>query len=353
MSELIRKLCKALGLNYTWWQWRWLNFKRRLADRFSSEGNTARHLRSGQKICRNCGALAGAGERRCSVCGARLPSAAGNFLYKVFGLIMPGVSPVTAVLTALIGLNFLLQVTSSGGTALLSPGLESLLRSGALETRLVAAGQWWRLLTCVFVHIGVIHLLFNLYALLSVSSFLESEIGSARYLSLFLLSGLGGSVASYLFHPRVVSAGASGAIFGLIGFAIAYYRREGSARGRDIRAFMVRWALYAFVFGFLVRADNFAHAGGFAAGFLLGSVMEVRQDERLRRSGLWKAVAVALGLALAASFVLLVRSSAGRASMAADSTPSQQGPSFLSCAEPAAAAVSGRPDHHPEERSAP
>jgi rhomboid protease GluP len=220
---------------------------------------------------------------------------------------MPGVSPVTAVLTALIGLNFLLQVTSSGGAALLSPGLESLVRAGALETRLVAGGQWWRLLTCVFVHIGVIHLLFNLYALLSVSSFLESEIGSARYLSLFLLSGLGGSAASYLLHARVVSAGASGAIFGLIGFAVAYFRREGSARGRDIRAFMVRWALYAFVFGLLVRADNFAHAGGFGAGFLLGSVMEVRQDERLRRSGLWKAVAVALGLALAASFVLLAR----------------------------------------------
>jgi rhomboid protease GluP len=124
---------------------------------------------------------------------------------------------------------------------------------------------------------------------------------------LFLLSGLGGSAASYLLHARVVSAGASGAIFGLIGFAVAYFRREGSARGRDIRAFMVRWALYAFVFGLLVRADNFAHAGGFGAGFLLGSVMEVRQDERLRRSGLWKAVAVALGLALAASFVLLAR----------------------------------------------
>jgi membrane associated rhomboid family serine protease len=307
MSELMRKLSKALGLNYTWWQWRWRNFKARWAGFFSTDGNTARHLRSSQKICRNCGALAGAGERRCTVCGARLPSAAGNFLYKVFGLIMPGVSPVTAVLTAVIGINFLLQVTSSGGTALLSPGLESLLRSGALETRLVAAGQWWRLLTCVFVHIGIIHVLFNLYALLSVSSFLESEIGSARYLSLFLLSGLGGSAASYLFHPRVVSAGASGAIFGLIGFAIAYYRREGSARGRDIRAFMVRWALYAFLFGFLVRADNFAHAGGFAAGFLLGSIMETREDEKARRAGLWKFVAGVLGLALAASFVLLAR----------------------------------------------
>jgi rhomboid protease GluP len=307
MSEFWKKLSKSLGLSYTWWHWRWLNFKRRWAGFFSADRNVVRHLRSGQKICRKCGALAGADERRCAVCCSRLPTAAGNFLYKVFGLIMPGVSPVTAALTAAIGISFILQLLSSGGAALLSPGMATLVRAGALDSRLVAGGEWWRLLTCVFVHIGVIHLLFNLYALLSVSSFLEEEVGPARYLSLFLLSGLGGSAASYVLHARVVSAGASGALFGLIGFAIAYFRRQGSARGRDIRSFMVRWALYAFFFGLLVRADNYAHAGGFAVGFLLGSVMETREDERRRRDPFWRFVAGFLALALVASFVLLFR----------------------------------------------
>lgn len=307
MSDPVKKVFRALGLSYTWWQWRWLNFKKRWADFFSTDRNVVRHLRSSGKICRRCGALNASGERRCATCGARLPSAAGYFLYKVFGLILPGVSPVTAVLTAAIGLNFVLQVLASGGAGLLSPSLESLIRAGALDSRLVAAGEWWRLLTCVFVHIGAIHFLFNMYALFSVSSFLEAEIGPARYLSLFLLSGLGGSAASYLLHVRVVSAGASGAIFGLIGFAVAYFRRQGSARARDIRSFMVRWALYAFFFGLLVRADNFAHAGGFIAGFLLGSIMEVREDDRRRRALFWKAVAGILVLALAAGFLLLFR----------------------------------------------
>ncbi|MBN2266066.1 MAG: rhomboid family intramembrane serine protease, partial [Candidatus Aminicenantes bacterium] len=283
MSEFLKRLSKALGLSYTWWHWRWLNFKKRWAAFFSRDRNIVRHLRASQKFCRKCGALAGAGERRCAVCGARLPSATGQFLYKVFGLIMPGAAPVTAALTAAIGANFVIQILSAGGEGLLRPGLEALIRVGALDSRLVASGEWWRLLTCVFVHIGLIHIAFNLYALLSVSSFLEEEIGPARYLAVFLVTGLGGSAASYLLHARVVSAGASGAIFGLIGFAVAYFRREGSARGRDIRAFMGRWALYAFVFGLLVGADNYAHAGGFAAGFLLGSVMELREDERRRR----------------------------------------------------------------------
>ncbi len=308
MSEFLKKLSQALGLSYTWWHWRWLNFKKRWAGLFSADTNVVRHLRSGQKICRKCGALAGAAERRCSVCGARLPTAAGNFLYKAFGLIMPGVSPVTAALTMLIGVNFILQVVSSGGAALFSPSLDTLVRAGALDSRLVASGDWWRLLTCVFVHIGVIHFLFNIYAFLSVSSFLEAEVGPARYLALFLFSGVSGSAVSYLLHARVVSAGASGAIFGLIGFAIAYFRRLGSDRGRDIRSFMIRWALYAFFFGLLVRADNYAHAGGFVAGLFLGSIMETRQDEKRRRDPFWKVAAGFTALALIVSFVLLVRS---------------------------------------------
>jgi rhomboid protease GluP len=310
MSEFLKRLSKALGLSYTWWHWRWLNFKSRWAGYFSRDSNTARYLRSGQRICRRCGTLASPGERRCSVCGARLPSAAGSFLYRIFGLIMPGVSPATAFLAALIVGNFLYEVLASGGAALLSPRSATLDMAGALNSGLVLQGQWWRLLTCIFVHIGLIHILFNVYAFLTVSSFIETEIGTARYLSLFLLAGAGGSAATLLIrlvllHSGVLSAGASGAIFGLIGFAIPYFSRLRSERGRDVRSFMIRWAIYAFVFGFFVGADNLAHAGGFAAGFVLGSLVETREDVKRRRDPFWKALATLLTLVLIASFVLL------------------------------------------------
>jgi rhomboid protease GluP len=305
MSEFWKKLCRLLGLNYTWWHWRWLNFKKRMRESFSTDRNSVRHLKSRQKICR-CGALAGADDRTCSVCGARLPSAAGQFLGKVFGLIRPGVSPVTAGLVTVMTVDFLLQLVISGGGGFLRPGIVSLLRAGAMESQLVAAGQWWRLLTCVFVHIGIIHFLFNMYALVSVSQFLEREIGSARFFCLFLLTGAGGSLASYALHGEIVMAGASGAIFGLIGFSIAFFRRHGGAAARNIQSFMIRWAIYGFFFGLMVRADNFAHAGGFAAGFLLGAVMEIREDERLRRAFIWKIAAGLLFAALAFSFYSLV-----------------------------------------------
>jgi rhomboid protease GluP len=306
MSDFLKKICRILGLNYVWWHWRWLNFKTRLRDYFSTDKNTVRHLKSSQKICR-CGALAGAGDRTCGVCGARLPSAAGQFLSKVFGLILPGVSPVTAGLITIMAVDFVFQIFIAGGGAILRPSLESLLRTGALESQLVASGQWWRLMTCVFVHIGIIHFLFNMYALVSVSHFLEQEIGSARYLSLFLLAGAGGSAASYSLHAGIVMAGASGAIFGLIGFSISYFRRQGGARARDIQSFMIRWAIYGFVFGLMIRADNVAHAGGFAAGFLLGSVMEFREDEKIKRAPAWKVLAGLLFLVLAVSFFLLIK----------------------------------------------
>jgi len=306
MNDFTKKILRSLGISPVWWQWRWANFKNRMKSTFSPDRNAVRHLKSRQKICR-CGALNGANDTRCIACGARLPSAAANYLYKVFGLILPGVSPVTAILITIIVADFVFQLAISGGSALLRPGLDPLLRAGALETQLVGMGQWWRLVTCVFVHIGVIHIAFNLYALVSVSHFLEREIGSARYLCLFLLTGVAGSAASYALRGEAVMAGASGALFGLIGFSISFFRRQGGIRAHEIQSFMVRWAIYGFVFGLMVRADNLAHGGGFAAGFLLGMVMEFREDVKIRRDRAWKTLAALLAIVLIASFVFLAK----------------------------------------------
>jgi len=305
VTNLLRRLCEALGISWVWWQWRWINFKNRVAAAFSTDSNVARRLLSKQKVCR-CGALAGASDRTCQVCGRPLPSSPGWFLYKMFGLVMPGVSVATALITGAIVVDFAVLLLRSGAFAILAPSSNALLSMGALFSPLVAGGEWWRLCTCTFLHIGIIHLAFNMAALLSVSHFLEEEIGSARYAALYLMTALGGSAASYFFRPYpVVAAGASGAIFGIIGFSIIYFHRLGGYRGGDVKRFMIRWAIYGLVFGLFMGADNLAHIGGFVTGAVVGMVMEQREDQRKARGLIWGMASAGLIVLFVASFALL------------------------------------------------
>ena len=94
---------------------------------------------------------------------------------------------------------------------------------GAQQNQLVASGDFYRLFTSMFIHIGIIHLAFNTWALYVIGMGLERLYGGSRYLVIYILSGLGGSLVSYVLAPASVSAGASGAIFGLIGAEIAFF----------------------------------------------------------------------------------------------------------------------------------
>jgi len=145
----------------------------------------------------------------------------------------------------------------------------TLIRYGAVWRELVWQGQYWRLATSMFLHIGWIHLLWNGYYGFRISAQVERVIGSWRFLVLYLVSGVAGSAASVIGHDAV-SAGASGALFGLIGWQIMAARaRLGSFRAmwedpgtrRDLT-----WIGGWFVVGAFAGFDNFAHGGGLAFG---------------------------------------------------------------------------------------
>ena len=108
---------------------------------------------------------------------------------------------------------FVLMVVS--GVHFMEPTGEDLVAWGGNWRGATLAGEWWRLLTCCFVHIGIVHLLFNMYALLMVGIHLEPLLGRSRVLGLYVITGVFASVASLWWHDNTVSAGASGAIFGL------------------------------------------------------------------------------------------------------------------------------------------
>lgn len=143
---------------------------------------------------------------------------------------------------------------------------------GAKINELVAAGQVWRLFTAMFIHIGVLHLLFNLYALNALGPLVEGYFGHVRFGLIYVLGGLFGSLASYAFSP-VPSAGASGAIFGLAGAVTVYflrYRENFGARGRAILQNMLIVIGINLVFGLSMPGiDNWGHMGGLAGGALI------------------------------------------------------------------------------------
>ncbi|RIK38609.1 MAG: hypothetical protein DCC55_20610 [Chloroflexi bacterium] len=143
---------------------------------------------------------------------------------------------------------------------------------GMKVNNLVASGQTWRLFTAMFLHIGVLHLLSNLYALHMLGPLVEGYYGHARFLAIYLVGGLTGSVASYAFSPAS-SAGASGAIFALIGATTVYflrYRDNFGARGRAIVQNMFLIIAINLVFGLSVAfIDNWGHMGGLFGGAVL------------------------------------------------------------------------------------
>lgn len=186
-------------------------------------------------------------------------------------------SPVTAVLLLAIAAAFAAETALGGSTR-----KEVLIYLGANVPPLVLAGQWWRLFTAMFLHIGVPHLLLNGYALYQLGGLFESWMGSARMGVVYVLSGLAGSVASLFFLREGLSAGASGAIFGLLGALVAVLvrRRERlTAAAKQLLVQLLMWAGINVVFGLTTPGiDNAGHMGGALAGFLLGLLLRPRWE---------------------------------------------------------------------------
>ena len=177
-----------------------------------------------------------------------------------------------------------LAMTAVGG----STDVDVLIRFGAKVNDLIADGQVWRLLTSMFLHIGLMHLLFNSYALFVFGSEVERLYGGPRFVAIYLLAGLWGALASFAFGSAL-SAGASGAIFGLLGTMVAYLRRHREtfgAWGRQRLLNLVGVAAFNLVLGFSVAGiDNLAHLGGLLSGAILGWALAPQYEVRLDAAG--------------------------------------------------------------------
>lgn len=217
--------------------------------------------------------------------GARLAAHARAFAHE---------APVTAVLLLANLLVFVTIAALGGGVVTarsdLYPGFGS--NFGPLTTD----GEWWRLATSAFIHFGLLHFAMNMFALWDAGRLVESLYGSASFAVLYLASGVAGSLASVAWNPWVHSAGASGAIFGVLGALLAYALKPGMgldpATLRRHRIAAVVFIVYAFAFGLVGEGiDNAAHFGGLVAGVALGYVLARPVAERPRAFGSGRAFA--------------------------------------------------------------
>jgi membrane associated rhomboid family serine protease len=233
--------------------------------------------RCGRPICTDCMTPAPVGYQ-CPECVAEAKKTAPGRRVRVRFLVgRPGA--ITRTLLLVNVAMFLLETVLGGANSLFSgPSQQKLFDLGALFPPAIALGhQYWRLITPMFLHAGLIHLAFNSYALYLLGFMVEDAFGKAQFVTLYFIAGFLASVVSFAFGPiGEVGVGASGAIFGLLGAWVAFnYRRRTS----PMASANLRWALMLIglnvILGFSIPGIDWrAHFGGLVAGVLLGAVLE-------------------------------------------------------------------------------
>jgi membrane associated rhomboid family serine protease len=219
--------------------------------------------------------------------------------------------PRPFVMPVLLAANVLVFVAMLiAGVSPISPDPELLRQWGAAYGPLITGGDWWRLFTATFLHAGILHLLFNMFALVSIGSLIERVFGYLSFLMLYLLAGLAGSIASVYWHPLSVGVGASGAIFGLYGGLLGYLLWARKSLPGDVlqslRNGAIGFVLFNTAFGLTLEGvDMAAHFGGFAAGVLAGAALASPVMSAASGARVWKGLLVgcagAVALALAAA----------------------------------------------------
>src|ERR1022692_4257322 len=188
------------------------------------------------------------------------------------------------------------------GSTIMEFSIPESIQWGANVGALTCSGEWWRLLTNVFVHGGIIHIAFNMWCLWNLGALCESLYGRWSYAAIYILCGLGASLASVAWHPGTPSVGASGAIFGLAGALIAAFKLgefsvPRAALSGTLRS-LAMFVFYNLIFGAAIgTTDNAAHIGGLITGLILGALIALiapQQEHAPRRAAVFLVVTLAL-----------------------------------------------------------
>jgi len=188
-----------------------------------------------------------------------------------------GLSATKAIVVAIVAMYAVEVIVGGPGSLLQGPDSRTLFDLGAMQPLAIADGQFWRLFSAMFLHAGLLHLGFNLYALWLFGRVIEDELGRAWFLVIYFVSGLLASVASYAFGPvTALAVGASGAIFGIFGAFIAFnWRRRHTPLGRANLRTAGTLLLLNLILAVGYRSIDWrAHVGGLVAGLAVTAVAD-------------------------------------------------------------------------------
>jgi rhomboid protease GluP len=276
--------------------------------------------KTGSVVCASCGSLVGVNDAQCYTCGRRNPGLWGfGPLLRRLGNDFGFVTLVVYGCSALYALSLLLTVMDGqsimgGGSVLgiLAPGELATLRLGVSGPLPVfGLHMWWTILSAGWLHGSALHILFNMMAMRQIGPPAAEVYGGARTVIIYTVASACGFVLSSVANQMLpslpfigdvsVTLGASAAICGLVGALLYYSRRSGSSM---MTSQLTGYVVSIAIFGLLVRGiDNFAHAGGFAGGYVLGMWLDPLKPERVNHIAGAVACLVATVLAIAASFI--------------------------------------------------
>jgi rhomboid protease GluP len=307
VAQAVIQALGGLGFNAPRLLWKWNNFRRRMQQRTQDARIRMRGVTAEHRMCPHCRALVPTGARTCTECGESLVGVSKPGATRLLQWAMPGLSPVSAAIVTANFAIFLFLALRVGFSPSQGRGMfgmlfglmsfdgENLIRYGSGSNfLLINRAEWWRLVCPIFLHSGLMHLLFNVYIFVQIAPLLEEEYGADKLFVCYMFCGVGSFVASelvrgFVFHRGVNTVGASGAIFGLVGAALVFGMRRGGQYGGALRSLMLRWTMYFLILGFLFPGtDNFAHIGGLVAGAAFAAVVPSGRSRDPGRDRLWR-----------------------------------------------------------------
>ncbi|MBI4167102.1 MAG: rhomboid family intramembrane serine protease [Acidobacteria bacterium] len=260
-------------------------------------------------MCPECRALIDRDVSPCPLCGARIRSSRSQA--RILGGLLPlpstASSAIVAATIALYALSwFLTQKSAEPGevTSLGEIDGRVLIRLGAKFGPLIMAGEWWRLVTPIFLHAGLLHIGMNLWCLFDLGPTVESLFSTSKFIFFYFITGVIGFVFSFVWSPYGTSIGASGAILGLIGVLLGATYHHGTI-GREYRSQLWRWLILIAVLGLFSATDNAAHLGGLVSGAVLGHFVPEGEPSTRATENAWNILAMISIMIIAASFALM------------------------------------------------